>query len=448
MPNFTTIPNEILDEIASYLDPQATSHLQLTSRSLYCNLAPAMHRHAIVSKDGMPALHWAAEQGHLPLVQQLLPQFPVHLADAAGYTAPQASARASDNLLILADRLRHGADIDHFDDRGLTALHYVCANPSSPSAEDIVRLLISHGANVNIECLNRSAVPLSIAIEAGFKDIVRVLFDAGASVHWVSADGQPLLHYSVRIGDVQTSELLLGYGADIESCDRFRRSSLLHAVRYGQLAIVKMLVGRGVDVRRVDRDGLNPLTMAIRGHHNDIAEYLARLEGMDITSDYSGNTPCNMAALEGLDALLTILHEMGAPMDCINQEGVTALIMAVVNGHATTVKLLLEWGANIEHVTNKGNTPLLLAIEYQDLEIVEILIAEGADLTNRGSGSVPPLTLACQLGNKKIVGLLLAKGVAVNPIDGEGQTAMDWAVMKGYCGVITILAAHNRDFHI
>lgn len=447
MPNLTTIPNEILDEIAFYLDPQATSHLQLISRSLYCNLAPAMHRHAIASKDGMPALHWAAENGHFPLVQHLLPLFPVDHANTSGYAAFQATSQASNNPPTPTDPLLDGAGIDHPDDRGLTALHYACANPMSANAEDIIRLLISHGANVNIECLNRSAVPLSIAIEAGFKDIICVLFEAGANVHWVSIDGKPLVHYPVWIRDMESFELLLGYGADMESCDRFRRTSLLLAVRYGGLAIVKMLVGRGADVRRVDSEGDNPLTMALRGHHTDIAEYLVRLEGMDITSDNLGYTPFNMAAAAGLDPLLKILHELGAPIDYANELGVTALHMAIFNGQVTTMKLLLEWGANIENVTNSGDTPLLAAIEYQDLEMVEILIAEGADITTCGLGSVPPLSIACLSGNEEIVGLLLAKGADVNPVDEEGQTAMDWAVVYGYHGVIAILAAHIGDCH-
>lgn len=449
MPCLFAIPNELLDRVAFYLGPRDTSHLLITCRLLYSNLAPAMLRHAAASKDGMNALHWAAKKGYLPLVQRLLPLFPVDLPDAAGRTALQTSASARSNLLVLSHLLVHGADVNHVDHSGLSALHYAfqrdVRNPAT--VEATVRLLITHGANVNIESKSPASVPLSFALYAGLPNAGRLLLDAGADPNWVNQVGNPLLLELAQAGDTEWLELLLDYGADIDCCNGHRSNPLLLAAQYANLSTVKMLVEKGADLLCVNNDGDTPLVLAIQYGHGEIAEYLVGLEGVDVTSEGGlGDTPLVLAALVGWDPVLRMLLEKGCPVDHVAPRGRTALHAAVLHERNTIVQTLLEKGANVELVDSGGDTPLLLAIEGGFTEITDMLIAGGANLTSRGRRLLPPLTVACQFGLETIVNLLLEKGVDVNHRDEEGRTPMRLAEIEDRRGVVKILAAHGGVF--
>lgn len=154
MANLLATPNEILDEMTVYLDPLATFRLLITCRAFRVPLAPAMFHHASSPKQGVHALHWAADRGHLSLLQQILPLFAVDLLGTNDMTALLHSARAGNNLLLLEHLLVHGANANHVDTLGRTAFSYVCeaATNNWVVGRQVLRALISHGADV--KCVN------------------------------------------------------------------------------------------------------------------------------------------------------------------------------------------------------------------------------------------------------------------------------------------------------
>lgn len=444
MPTLYTIPNEILDGIAFYLEPLATAHLLSTCRSLSYSLAPAMHRHAITPKDGMHALHWAAEKGHLPLVKHLLSHFSIDLPDSVGRTALQASAWARNNRLVLDHLILNGADVDHIDHRGFTALHYACEGEHGipATAEATVRILISHGANVNIVGQNPSSIPLERALVAGFPGAGRLLLEAGADPNWLPVDGVPFLHTAAQGGDEEWLAALLDFGADIDSSNHHESTALLIAVQYAYLSTVKLLVERGANIRCADNNGDTPLIIAMREERFNMVKYLARLDGIDLTSgNQDGDTPVNLA-MRFEESMVSILLENGYPVDYFDQRGYTAMHLAVLHGRDTIVETLWEMGANLD-LADDGDTPLLWAILEDRSGIAEMLIERGADPENCGSGDHPPLMVASEFGLERIVSLLLEQDVDVNYRDKEGRTAMALAQIMGHGGVVEILAAHG-----
>lgn len=449
MPRLTALANELLDGIAVYLDPRDTAHLLICNRSLSKSLEPAMFRHCIALKDHIHPLHWAAKRGHFPLLQRILPRFPVNLTDDIGRTALHfACAGGNTNPLIVLHLLRNGAEVNLRDCGRFTALQYVFAPPlvTPALAETKVRHLLNYGANANSDAIHDPRVPLVLAIGSGLVDIGVALLVAGADPNWVTTEGNAILHYAVIAGNQQWFQLLLDHGADIDKRDDYQNTVLSLAVQYGQLAIVQMLVGMGVDIHPVNDIGDTPLIISIQHNHRVVAEYLIGLDGIDFTTcNIYSHSPLILAAWKGWDGIVRWLLEQGCPVDTADRFGFTPLHSAVKTGHAGVVKILLERGASVDIENNFTRTPLQTAIEEEFEEIVEILIVGGADPTRCTVGCMSPIALASQVGSEKIVGLLLQAGVDVNCRDKEGRTPMTLALDRDHDVVVEILVAHGGE---
>lgn len=449
MPTIFEIPNEILDKIGIYMDPLATSHLLITCRVMSIRLAPAMLLHAVAPKARMPALLWASGRGHLPLVQRLLPLFPVDLPGATGSTALQASAWARNNAQVLECLLQHGADVNHTDKSGLTALHYACRRTAgtaetAETAERTVRLLINHGANANIEGRSPVSVPITLALYAGFLNVAQVLLDGGADPNWVGNDKDPISHIPARNGNTEWMKLLLDAGADVDGSNPSGTNPLLIASQSGHLSIVKMLVEKGANLRPVDEDGDTPLLLALQYRREDIALYLSGLPGVDVTSSNdNGDTPLTSAALMGWNSVIKKLLDRDCPVDGRDPRGCTALQNAVSNKNGVAVQMLLEGGADVSQLDDRGDTTLLLAVLVAHIDIAKMLMEYGADPAIYGDGGLTPLVMASQLQLENMVGLFLESGADVNCTDSRGRTALAVAQADGNRKMADFLVAHG-----
>lgn len=314
MPTLLTIPNELLDEIASYLDPAATSHLLLTCRLLAFLLTPAMHLHAEAPKENEPALHWAASKGHIPLMQHLLIRSPVDLEKPDGSTPLQAATSSGPNTLAVEFLLQQGADVNHANCHGLTPFHYALGVEAVDEdlAESLIRLLIAHGADIHWE----GNAPLGIAVRYRYARAARLLLEAGASPDTRSGNGEPVVVTAARPGVAGILQLLLDYGADTDAANRHGSTALLIASQYGPLETVRMLVARGVSLDCHDLDGDTPLLVAIMGGQRLVAQYLARLHGVDVHSaNVAGQEPWSRAFAMDYDDVIRTLLNRGVVME-------------------------------------------------------------------------------------------------------------------------------------
>ncbi|KAL4911249.1 hypothetical protein BDW74DRAFT_142624 [Aspergillus multicolor] len=73
--------------------------------------------------------------------------------------------------------------------------------------------------------------------------------------------------------------------------------------------------------------------------------------------DNAGNTPLQIAALEGCAPIVEYLIEAGCEVETCNIDKDTPLIDAAENGHEDVVKILLKAGANPRAVNSQGNEP-------------------------------------------------------------------------------------------
>jgi cytochrome c len=105
----------------------------------------------------------------------------VNLADSFG-TAPLYMAVCCENvdLSLIELLIQKGADLDHKNTpEGLTSLHYAISSKS----DDVARLLIEKGANVNALAEDGTS-PLILAVKKDSLFIAKLLLDKGADVDW------------------------------------------------------------------------------------------------------------------------------------------------------------------------------------------------------------------------------------------------------------------------
>ena len=136
----------------------------------------------IASNDGWTCLHYAALQSSVEVVQYLLQKAPM-LANARnlkGCTALfQACMRQCQaGIDIVQVLLDAGADLSISDDSNCQALHFAC----TCSSPEVVRLLLSHGADVN----GAGSISAPIFNAIGNRDhgaaIVALLIENGADL--------------------------------------------------------------------------------------------------------------------------------------------------------------------------------------------------------------------------------------------------------------------------
>lgn len=125
-----------------------------------------------------------------------------------------------------------------------------------------------------------------------------------------------------------------------------------------------------------DKNGRTYLARACA--NNDLEAARARLaervEDLNM-EDNAGNTPLQIASLEGFEEIVEFLLSKGAEVNVRNVDKDTPLIDAVENGHIEVIKLLLKYGANPRMGNAKGDEPYELVHPEDDSygEIRELL---------------------------------------------------------------------------
>ncbi|KAF5864179.1 Set3 complex subunit with deacetylase activity, meiotic-specific repressor of sporulation proteins [Aspergillus alliaceus] len=126
-----------------------------------------------------------------------------------------------------------------------------------------------------------------------------------------------------------------------------------------------------------DQNGRTRLARACAAQELEtaIARHADRPEDLNV-ADNAGNTPLQIASLEGCAPIVKFLLDSGCEIDTKNIDKDTPLIDAVENGHLDVVKLLLEAGANPRIVNAEGDEPYdLVPSDSEDYEEIRRVLA-------------------------------------------------------------------------
>ena len=418
--------------------------------------------------DGTTALHWAAHLGDVDLTKDLLKAGADPRATNQYGATPMSSAAEIGSAGVLEALLKAGADVESPTPEGQTALMAVART----GKVDAARLLLKHRANPNATEQWGGQTALMWAAAQSQPEMIRVLIKGGAKV-----DMRATVH------DWQRRVTAEGRPKDM---NRGGFTALLYAARESCIPCAKELLDQGADINLGDPDGVTPLIVALTNIHWDMGKFLIE-RGADVNLwDFYGQTPLYAAvdmntlpkgrrvelpALDetsGLD-VITMLLDRGAnpnpqlklrlpwrqvPYDRYTEPmlniGVTPLIRASKAGDIPVIKLLLAHGALPNLPNFNGDTPLMAACakgwinsptrganysEDQALEVYDLLRAAGADVNARTHFNETALHSAALRGWNRIVKKLIADGAELDVKDGNGLTAIDFAmgrIPKGF----------------
>ena len=188
-------------------------------------------------EEGQTPLHTAVLDRRLDVVQVLLSKgadenkandddkLPLHYArdcPAAGFMlengceadatdSGQDDAQGLSVMAWLGDTegvafyLALGADVNATNDAGETALHKACHNGD----EDIVEMLLAHGARKDVREERENQTPLLVAAKAGRRKVVDCLLKAGVDVAAENNSGHTPLNEAAWHGHWEVARLLI-----------------------------------------------------------------------------------------------------------------------------------------------------------------------------------------------------------------------------------------------
>jgi hypothetical protein len=111
--------------------------------------------------------------------------------------------------------------------------------------------------------------------------------------------------------------------------------------------------------KHLDAHGQTFLARACARGEYDVAKQRLgeRPEDLNV-ADYAGNTPLQIAAINGCEDIVKLLIDAGCNLDCVNYDKDTPLLDAVDNGHLGVIKLLLDAGVNPRKANVNGEEPI------------------------------------------------------------------------------------------
>ena len=160
---------------------------------------------------------------------------------------------------------------------------------------EILSILLDKEADVNYTRVWDGGTPLHIAAEIGRVELMRALWERGASFEVRDRWGESPLHRATLRGEVEAVRFLLDEGANPNALDNRGSSPLTAAAEYGDVEIARLLLQRGAEMDARNLSGESPLHCAAKEGDLKMVRFLL-IEGADVCAETNqGDTPRDVA---------------------------------------------------------------------------------------------------------------------------------------------------------
>jgi ankyrin repeat protein len=312
--------------------------------------------------------------------------------------------------------------------------------------DEIVKLLIVHGANVNAHGV-WGYTALHFAVQRGNVPLVTFLLDHKADVN--APDDNGMTPIVTAGANIEVIKLLVAHGADVSSHggDNTLLSQIMLRPESEQgIAEIKLLMANHVDVTANGTEGLFQMVL-----FNTSPKYVAMLTPYYVQSP----NPAARVLWEG--ALCATMDHNRPDMttvmvsDCLRLE-TDPISVASAKGDANAVASLISVKQSLVSETGTfGWTPLHIAALSDQPIIAEMLLANKADPDARDELENTPLIWATYFGCDKVVDVLLrhkaSMDIASNQVNTTlgiaGNSALDFAIKRGFTQIATTLITNG-----
>lgn len=130
------------------------------------------------------------------------------------------------------------------------------------------------------------------------------------------------------------------------------------------------------------------------------------------------------------DDMRVLCAKYPASLNTLNAEGFSALVLATYRQNNAVAQFLIENGANINENSKMGS-PLMAAVVKGNNEIARLLMQKKADINYADGNGTTALIYAVQFSNTEIVNELLKHNADKKHKDKQGKTAFEYAVFSG-----------------
>nr|XP_034977273.1 ankyrin-3-like [Zootoca vivipara] len=158
-------------------------------------------------------------------------------------------------------------------------------------------------------------------------------------------------------------------------------------------------------------------------------------------------TLLHIAAAHGHIEIIDYLIGKGAKLEVKDKKGRTPLHRAAERGHGEAVKMLLQSGANMYTLDQEGKSPLHLAHQNHHTHVLKSILKEEA---RRHKNQHNFLHMAALRDDSELLQAILKNGALKDAKDERGQTALGYAVSRGFEKTVQVLleAGANIDSSI
>ena len=323
---------------------------------------------------------------------------------------------AHGDIAGVRNELAQGVPVDSRDEQSFTPLGYAAREPTA--SEDVLRLLIEAGADVNAAVDESKSFPIGLAACSGSLEKVQLLFDSGANIRFESPKGYTVLiniMYSLHDDErlVPMIEFLVRCGAETDCETEYGESPLSVASHFGRFDAVELLLDAGANPTRLRWTEM--MKAVALGTCEEVQRLLAMGCPLD-DCDRWERTPWLLASVVGDIEKAKLILSAGANINDRERGGATALASCATRGNGEMLSWLLEIGADIEAVDDAANTALMLAAQAGRTDCVRLLLEAGADPSRRNEYDENTMSMA---SNEQIVRQLVGAGEDIADISTE-----------------------------
>ena len=446
-------------------------------------------------------LHWAAETGHLSVVEMIEPPLHEYLKHERHHDETLLIACRHSQTAFVEILLSHRR-FDLFDGRAIQ-IAFGSGNAATLNLllkADMVQYALIHELESSSRLINICIEGLHQAASSGQSDIVKTVLanydysdstNATIGLYLAAGNGhfqvvreyafagglkfldrpeektrRTALHYAAANGHGDIVVFLVQHGSGCDVQDVLDETPLIKAAQNGHSNVTNVLLETGADflIRGGEslslsfpgpdpqiKDSYEELSQPVVIHHAARFGHdnvVARLYPLgNLTCGTLQMNALHIGAAYGHHNVVQALLRNGVEIESRDALNMTALHHASRNGHSLVVRLLLDRGCKVNLRAHGGYTAVHFAAIGGEIETIKFLVARGAGVKAKLSGILSdeilggdtPLHLAAICGNVDTVRALVECGVPLEDLNLVRWTALDIAIRCGSLEIVLVL---------